>query len=174
MHSSVPTYIDLQFVGADLCDTSGSKFVSLQGTTNVVTLGTLLSGEDQGADDADASGSLIRTSGGRVRMKQLVGTGNIPTTATDATTAAIKLPVGKKHFHEIVTCTGTCVQRVKVYGASENSATVAKSVLVCDLYANASTTAVDWCDTDVSFLYWFAVTSATSGTTPLSALLIQD
>ncbi len=128
-----------------------------------VTMGTLLSGEDQ-------SNNLLMTSGGAVRITQLVGTGGVPSTASDATTTATILPVGKKTFHSVVTCTGTCVQTQKIYGAFESSATVAKSTLVCILTNNASTTATDYCRTDLAYSYWFVVTSATSGTTPLAGL----
>ena len=132
-----------------------------------VTLGTLLSGEDQ-------TNNLLMTSGGSTRITQLVGTGGVPSTATDATTTATILPTGRKTFHGLVTCTGTCVQIQKIYGAQESSATVAKSVLVCILNPGASvatTTATDWCTTDLPFSYWFVVTSSTSGTTPLSAVM---
>ena len=128
-----------------------------------VTLGTLLSGEDQ-------TNNLMMVSGGNTRITQLVGTGGVPSTASDATTTATILPVGKKTFHSVVTCTGTCVQTQKIYGAFESSATVAKSTLVCTLTNNASTTATDWCATDLAYSYWFVVTSATSGTTPLAGL----
>lgn len=144
---------------------AGSWSFDLSGNARV-TLGTLISGEDQ-------TNNLLMTSGGVVRQTQLVGTGGVPTTATDATTSAQILPTLKKTFHGIVTCTGTCVQTQKIYGAYESSATVASSVLVCTLTMNASTTAVDYCVTDVNFSYWFVVTSATSGTTPLAALLVQ-
>jgi len=193
------TYANGAFIGGDLCDTSGNKYVTLGGSGAAggfgtataaaptrsegvgtsfsfdlagnarVTLGTLLSGEDQ-------TNNLIMVSGGATRYTQLVGTGGIPTTATDATGTATILPTGRKTFHGLVTCTGTCVQIQKIYGAQESSATVAKSVLVCTLNPGASvatTSATDWCTTDLNFLYWFAVTSGTSGTTPLSAVLAQ-
>ena len=193
------TYADGAVLGGDLCDTTGSKYVTLGGTGSSggfgaataaapslgegagasfsfdlagnarVTLGSLLSGEDQ-------TNNLIMVSGGAVRYTQLVGTGGIPTTATDATTSATILPTGRKTFQGLVTCTGTCVQIQKIYGAQESSATVAKSALVCTLNPGASvatTSATDWCSTDLNFLYWFVVTSSTSGTTPLSAVLAQ-
>ena len=137
----------------------------LAGNTRV-TLGTLISGEDQ-------TNNLLMTGSGVPRITQLVGTGGVPSTASDATTTAQVLPAGLKVFHGIVTCTGTCVQTQKIYGAFENSATVAKSVLVCTLENNASTTATSFCKTDAPFLYWFVVTSLTSGTTPLAGLFAQ-
>lgn len=130
------------------------------------TLGTLLWGEDQ-------TNNLLMTSGGAVRYTQLVGTGGVPSTASDATTSPTILPVGRKTFQGLVTCTGTCVQIQKIYGAQESSATVAKSVLICTLNPGASvatTNATDWCTSDVNFLYYFVVTSGTSGTTPLSSV----
>jgi len=131
------------------------------------TMGTLLSGEDQ-------TNNLMMVSGGATRITQLVGTGGVPSTATDATSTATILPVGRKTFQGLVTCTGTCVQIQKIYGAQESSATVAKSALVCTLNPGASvatTSATDWCSTDLNFSYWFVVTSSTSGTTPLSAVM---
>ena len=146
-----------------LTEAAGANFsFDLAGNVRV-TLGTLLSGEDQ-------TNNLIMVSGGATRITQLVGTGGVPSTASDATTTATILPVGKKTFHSVVTCTGTCVQTQKIYGAFESSATVAKSTLVCTLTNNASTTATDWCATDLAYSYWFVVTSATNGTTPLAGL----
>lgn len=192
VQTATVTYANGAFIGGDLCDANGNKKTTLGGTAGGgfgtataaaptiaegtgtsfsfdlsgnarVTLGTLLSGEDQ-------TNNLLMTSGGAVRVTQLVGTGGIPSTASDATGTAMALPVGKKTFHGIVTCTGTCVQTQKIYGAYESSATVAKSVLVCTLAMSASTTAIDYCIVDVPFLYWFPVTSLTSGTTPLAGL----
>jgi hypothetical protein len=187
------TYANGAFIGGDFCDTNGNKYVTLGGVGTAgglgtataaaptlaegsganfsfdlannarFTLGTLLSGEDQ-------TNNLMMVSGGATRITQLVGTGGVPSTASDATTTATILPVGKKTFHSVVTCTGTCVQTQKIYGAFESSATVAKSTLVCTLTNNASTTATDWCATDLAYSYWFVVTSATSGTTPLAGL----
>lgn len=144
---------------------AGSFSFDLAGNARV-TLGTLLSGEDQ-------TNGLIRTSGGAVRMTQILGTGGAPSTATDATSATSQLPVGKKTFQGIVTCTGTCVQTQKIYGTWLNSATVASSKLVCQLTNNASTTATDSCVSDENFLYWFVVTTATGGTTPLAGIFVQ-
>ncbi len=133
------------------------------GTTNGVSLTTLLACEDQ-------TNHLCMASGGAARMTQIVGTGNIPSTATDATGTAVALMVGKKTFLAVETCTGTCTQTIKIYGAFENSATVAKSVLLCTLILSASTTASDFCTTDLTFMYYFPVTSGTGGTTPLSGV----
>lgn len=189
VHSAAETFADRAFLGVPLCDTAGNQKVNVgaAGTATAAaptyteggqgSFSFNLSGEVRvnpgvfiGADEAN---NLVMTSGGIVRQTQLVGTGGVPTTATNATTSAQILPTLKKTFHGIVTCTGTCVQTQKIYGAYESSATVAKSVLVCTLTMNASTTAVDYCVTDVNFSYWFVVTSATSGTTPLAALLVQ-
>lgn len=190
VHTTTPTYSDLTFLGVDLCDANGNKMMSMGtagglGTATAaaptrvegaaasfsfdlsgsarVNLTTLLAGEDQ-------YNNLIMTSGGATRLTQLVGTGGIPSTASDATTTAQLLMTGKKTFLGIVTCTGTCVQTQKIYGAFENSATVAKSELLCTLYLNASTTAKASCIVDTNWQYYFVVTSATSGTTPLAGL----
>jgi hypothetical protein len=137
------------------------------GVTNGVSLTTLISGEDQ-------TNNLMRTSGGAVRQTQLVGTGGIPSTASNQTTAAVVLPVGVKTFHGIVTCTGTCVQTQQIYGSFESSATVAKSTLVCTIIMSGTTTATDFCQpTATPFAYWFVVTTLTSGTTPLAGLFVM-
>ena len=194
--SSDPTYTDGQL--KDLkCDTAGNLSVSVSsGTVSAtataaaptltegdtaaplsvdlsgnlrMTLGTLISGEDE-------TNNLLMTSGGVVRLTQIVGTGGVPSTATDATTSAQVLPVGKKTFHGLVTCTGTCVQVQKVYGAQESSATVAKSVLVGTIQmsgAGSNAPATGFFTTDENFSYWFVVTSGTSGTTPLSSLMVM-
>ena len=120
---------------------------------------------------SDTANNAIMTESAVVRLTQLVGTGGVPSTASDATGTATTIPAGDITFHGIVTCTGTCVQTQKIYGSFENSATVAKSVLVCTLTMNASTTAVDWCSVKQQpFYYYFVVTSNTSGTTPLAGL----
>lgn len=118
----------------------------------------------------DSDNNLCMVSGGKVRITQLVGTGGVPSTASDATTLANILPVGIKTFQALETCTGTCTQTLKIYGASESSATVAKGILVCTIALSATATATDYCSTDRNFIYWFVVTSGTGGTTPLSGL----
>lgn len=194
VQTGTSTYNNGQFIGGDLCDVNGNKKVTTTGSSGVaggtanasapslveattygffldlsgnmrVTI-PLLSGEDQAAQ-------LLATSGGSVRITQILGTGGIPSTATDATSATSILPVGMKTFQGIVTCTGTCVQTQKIYGTWLNSAVVASSALVCTLTISASTTASDWCATDRNFSYWFVVTTLTSGTTPLSGIFVQ-
>lgn len=157
-------------LGSGLLTSLLALFTDIWDTVNhalKVTLVTLLSCEDQ-ANNLCMVGSAV------TRQTQLVGTGGVPSTASDATTSATTLPAGVITFHGIVTCTGTCVQTQKIYGAFENSATVAKSVLVATLSMNASTTAVDWVRVGpLPFSYYFVVTSGTSGTTPLAGLFAQ-
>ncbi len=133
-----------------------------------MTLGTLLSGEDQ-------SNNLLMTSGGAVRITTILGSSGVVAAvgADPFTSTATILPVGKKTFQALLTCTGTCTQTQKIYGASESSATVAKSVLVCQLTPSATTTATDYCVTDKNFSYWFVVASGYVGTSLLNGLFVQ-
>ncbi len=138
--------------------------VDLSGNTRV-TLGTLLSGEDQ-------TNNLIMTSGGAVRTTQILGTGGVPSTASDATTAASILPTGSKTFVGTVTCTGTCVQTQKIYGDWNSDA--ASGVLLCTITLSATTTAIDACPVvTANFAYYYVVTTLTSGTTPLAAVFVH-
>ena len=149
------TYSEGASIRGNRYDTGGSM---------KVTLGTTISGEDQTND-------LIKTSGGAVRSTQLVGTGGVPSTASDTTTAATTLPTGKKTFFGTVTCTGTCTQTQKIYGDWNNDA--ASGVLVCTITMSATTTAFDWCVTDLNFSYWYVITTNSGGTTPLAGLFVQ-
>ncbi len=126
-----------------------------------VTLGTLISGEDQ-------TNNLLMTSGGVVRQTQILGTGGVPSTATDATTTAQIVPTGTKTFFGTVTCTGTCVQTQKIYGDWNSDA--ANGELLCTLTLNATTVAFASCIVTTDWSYYYVVTTATSGTTPLAGV----
>lgn len=131
------------------------------------TLGTLISGEDQ-------ANSLLMTSGGVVRQTQILGTGGVPSTATDTTTTPQIIPTGRKTFTGRVTCTGTCVQTQKIYGTWRSTADATKDDLVCTITLNASTSDQASCTpTETNFSYWYVVTTATSGTTPLAGIFAQ-
>ena len=186
--TTLSTLPNLTPLGALLCDSTGSLWVTAGGLATAasptltegsrgtlssdlsgnlrVTLGTLFSGEDQ-------ANNLLMTSGGAVRSLQIVGTGGIPSTATNATSAIFTLPTGQKTFHGVITCTGTCIQTQIVYGTSLNSAVVATSIAVCTINLNLATTDSDTCTVSTDWLYHFVVTSATSGTTPLASLIAQ-
>ncbi len=189
--AAAPTFTDGSTMQAESCDTSGYQRVTLGGGTSAgglgtataaapslaegaaasfsfdlagnarVTLGTLLSGEDQ-------TNNLMMTSGGAVRFTQILGTGLVPSTATDATSAVSLLPVGKKTLMGVVTCTGTCVQTQKIYGTWQSSTSYGEEL--CTLNLNASTTAHASCIIDTAWAYYFVVTTNTSGTTPLSGV----
>jgi len=190
--TAAQTFASGTMMGAMNCDTAGNQRVIMGAPSGVSGTATAvaptLSEGSTGYFSWDLSGGLrvvpatppigtdvsnnaIMTESGVVRLSQLVGTGGVPSTASDATGTATTIPAGDITFHGIVTCTGTCVQTQKIYGSFESSATVAKSVLVCTLTMNASTTAVDWCSVKQQpFYYYFVVTSNTSGTTPLAGL----
>lgn len=131
------------------------------GTTNGVHLTHLLECEDQDND-------LCMVSGGATR--QLIVVGGPAVAATDATSATWILPVGKKTFQAIETCTGTCTQIHNIYGSAKNAATTATAKLLCTIVLSDTTTATERCDVDTSYSYYFDVTSGTGGTSPLSTL----
>ncbi len=158
---SATTYAEGTNLRDDKCDTSAGKKSSLT---------HLVAGEH--VDPVEAN-TYVRTTGAIVRSTQLVGSGGIPTTATDATGSVVSLPRGTKTFHGVITCTGTCVQTQKIYGTSQNSATVATAMLLCTLTLNDTTATNEQCTVTTEWLYYFPVTSATSGTTPLSSLIAQ-
>jgi hypothetical protein len=137
---------------------SGSSTVTQSGTWTV-----------QPGNTANTTAWKTVQSGDVVRMTQLVGTGNVPSTASNATSTATALPIGAKTFLGTVTCTGTCVQTQQIYGDWNNDA--ASGVLLCTLTLSATTTAIDACPVvQGNFLFYYVVTTATSGTTPLAAV----
>ena len=183
-------------VGTVFCDAAGAQKVTITGATSAVspatanaaapthveaasvplsvdlagnqrvTLGTLFSGEDQ-------TNNLLMISGGVVRQTQILGTGGVPSTATDATTTPQILPTGKKTFTGRVTCTGTCVQTQKVYGTWRSTADATKDDLIGTITLNASTSDQASFATDINYSYWYVVTTLTSGTTPLAGIFVQ-
>jgi hypothetical protein len=127
----------------------------------------LISGEDQ-------ANNLLMTSGGVVRQTQILGTGGVPSTATDATTTPQILPTGNKTFTGRITCTGTCVQTQKIYGTWRSTADNTLDDLICTITLNKSTADQASCQpTSVNYSYWYVTTSLTSGTTPLSGIFVQ-
>lgn len=151
--TAAPTYIE----GA-----SSTFSFDLDGNARF-TMGTLLSGENQDSD-------LLMTSGGAVRLTQILGTGGVPSTATDATSATSILPVGTKTLMGVVTCTGTCVQTQKIYGTWLNTASGTNSELLCTLTLSDTTNAHASCNVTSNWSYYFVVTTLTSGTTPLAGV----
>ena len=132
-----------------------------------VTLATLISGEDQ-------TNNLLMTSGGVVRQTQILGTGGVPSTATDATTTPQILPTGRKTFTGRITCTGACVQTQKIYGTWRSTADNTLDDLVCTIVLNKATADQASCiPTETNFSYWYVTTTLTSGTTPLAGIFVQ-
>ena len=189
------TFVAGQKVREDYCDANGNKKVTMSGTgsalgTNTaaaptrtegtggsfsfdlsgnarVTLGTLIAGED-------TTNNLLMTSGGLVRQTQILGTGGIPSTATDSTTTPQVLPTGTKTFTGRITCTGTCVQTQKIYGTWRSTADATKDDLVCTITLNASTSDQASCaGVRSNYSYWYVATTLTSGTTPLAGIFVQ-
>lgn len=147
----------------------GAKFLfdTVTGALKVYVV-TLIGGEH--VDPVEANG-YVRTVGGILRTTQLVGTGGIPTTATDATSATFSLPMNTAiTFHGVETCTGTCTQVQSIYGTSINNTTVATSQLLGTITLNNTTNANATLTVTTKWPYVFVVTSGTGGTTPLALL----
>lgn len=150
--ASSVTQNENQMMGAESCDLSGNLRT---------TLGTLISGEDQ-------ANNLIKTSGGAVR--QTTVTMGAAATA-NGTTAAFAIPTGIKTFYGQVSGTGAVIQTQAIYGDVDSDA--ANGVLVCTLVLNGTTRDNAYCRTDVPFLYWYVVTTATSGTSATGAVYVH-
>jgi hypothetical protein len=188
-YASPQTYANGDSMGHLDCDLSGNLRVTGGGTATAaaptytegaqgafsfdlsgnlrVTLGTLLSGEDP-------ANYLLMTSGGVVRQTQILGTGGVPSTATDATTTPQILPTGRKTFTGRITCTGTCVQTQKIYGTWRSTADNTLDDLICTIVLNKATADQASCPpTETNFSYWYVTTSLTSGTTPLAGIFVQ-
>lgn len=144
VRSATPTFADLTAMGLLLCDTSGNL---------KITLGTLLSGEDQ-------TNNLIQTSGGAVRSTTMASA-----VTTDTTSAAVALPVGSKTIYGALTGTGAITQTQKIYGGITSGVTSTTGILLCTLTLSGTTAVYDACPVmTANFLYYIVVTSSTSGT----------
>ncbi len=124
------------------------------------TLKTLLSGEDQ-------TNNLMRTSGGAVR--QTTVTMGAAATA-NGTTAAFAVPVGVKTFYGQVSGTGAVLQTQTIFGDVDNDAANGKAV--CVLVNSGTTRDQSSCRVDTPFLYYYVVTTATSGTSATGAVYV--
>lgn len=177
------TYANGFFIGGDLCDASGNKKVT-SGTTPTgtgsataaaptlaeasqgyfswdlagnlrVTLGTLISGEDQ-------TNNLLMTSGGAVRSTPM---GTAMVVGGDGTPkAAVSLKVGMKTIHGTVDGTGAITQTQKIYGGITSGVTATNGELLCTLTLSGTTHAHASCVTESPWLFYIVVTSATTGT----------
>lgn len=146
---SPATYAVGENIFKDSCDTAGNK---------PVTIGTLLSGEDQ-------TNNLLMTSGGAVRGTE----GNLINSAVgDATSAAFTLPTGYKTITGRITGAGAVAQVITIYGGTSSSMAAATSDVVCTITLSGTSGAAGTaysCPPFVSpFLYYKAVTSGSSGT----------
>lgn len=149
VRTAAPTFADLTAMGLLSCDTSGNLRV---------TIGTLLSGEDQ-------TNNLLMTSGGAVRGTE----GNLINSAVgDATSAAFTLPTGYKTITGRITGAGSVAQVITIYGGTSSGMAAATSDVVCTITlsgtSGAAGTAASCPPFIASFLYYEVVTSGSSGT----------
>jgi hypothetical protein len=179
------TYTTGTVLREPLCDTNGNLKVTgsatssngvataaapsyVEGTANPgsmdlagnqrVTLGTLLSGEDQ-------TNNLMMTSGGAVRQTIVASA-----VGTDTTSTAAIIPVGSKTIYGQVVCSsGACTQTQKIYGDIDSDA--ANGVLLCTLTLSGTTRTQDACPViTANFSYYYVVTTATTGTAAAGAV----
>jgi hypothetical protein len=130
--------------------TANSFSGDLSGNTRV-SIGTLLSGEDQ-------TNNLLMTSGGAVRQT------TVESQITDTTSAATTVPVGSKTFMGVLTGAGAIAQTMKLYGAF--SSTASNGILLCTLTLTGTTATSDACPViTANFSYYYVVTTASSGLT---------
>ena len=92
-----------------------------------VTLGTLLSCEDQ-------TNNLCMVSGGVVRSKSMA-----TAVTTDTTSSAVALPVGSKTIYGALTGTGSITQTQKIYGGITSGVTSTTGILLCTLTLSGTT-----------------------------------
>lgn len=129
-----------------------SFFFDLLGNLRV-TLGTLISGEDQ-------TNNLMQTSGGVVRTTTVASA-----ITTNTTSAAATVPIGSKTFAAVLTGTGAIVQTLAIYGSVDNTYTVGVDPLICTITLSGTTAVGDACAVvTANFAYYFVVSTATSGT----------
>lgn len=149
-------------------DTAGNtRMIPGAGAVMGVHLLDLLSGEDQGAADADPTGSLIRTSGGRVRWRI-----SASAITTNTTSAAFQLPVGPKTLMGQVDGTGAVTATLAVYGGFENAASTTDKILLCTITLSGTTTFVDACPPFLAnYLYYVVASTNVTGTGSTSKLL---
>jgi len=142
VRTAAPTFADLTAMGLLSCDTSGNLRV---------TLGTLISGEEQ-------TNNLLQTSGGVVRQT------TVESQITDTTSAAVAVPTGSKTFMGVLTGAGAIAQTMKLYGAF--SSTASNGVLLCTLTLTGTTATSDACPVvTANFSYYYVITTASSGLT---------
>ena len=142
VRSATPTFADLTALGLLICDTSGNVKMSL---------GTLLSGEDQ-------TNNLLMTSGGVVRQT------TVESQITNTTSAAVAVPTGSKSFMSVLTGAGAIAQTMKLYDAF--SSTASNGVLLCTLTLSGTTATSDACPVvTANFSYYYVTTTASSGLT---------
>lgn len=188
VHTTTPTYSDLTFLGVDLCDSSGNKMVSMGtagglGTATAaaptrvegagtsfsfdlsgnarVTLGTLISGEDQ-------TNNLMMVSGGVVRQTSMGA-------VTSATSSAVGLvPTGVHNFMAQMTngSSETKAFTLTIYGNWTSSTT--GGIPICTIYFPSTATithAEDTChniNEPYSYYYYTAAVYTSASSAPLT------
>ena len=124
----------------------------------IMSLGTLISGEDQ-------TNNLLMTSGGAVRGTE----GNLINSAVgNATSAAFTLPTGSKSITARITGAGAVAQVITIYGGTSSGMAAATSTVLCTITlsgTNGAAGTADMCPVITApVLFYIAVTSGSSGT----------
>ena len=143
VRSAAPTFADLTAMGLLSCDTNGNLRV---------TIGTLLSGEDQ-------TNNLIQTSGGAVRSTTMASA-----VTTNTTSAAVALPIGVKRIYGSIDGTGAVTQTQAIYGGLTSGVTTTNGELLCTLTLSGTTHDHAGCTVTTAHLFYIVVTTATTGT----------
>lgn len=153
--AAAPTYTE----GANAPDSS-----DLAGNKRV-TIGTLLSGEDQGVSQAT---SMIRTSGAVVRQTTVISA-----VTTNTTSTPLGLYVGPKTIYGQVVCSsGACTQTQALYGDVDNDA--ANGILLCTLTLSGTTRTQDACPPfSANYSYYYVITTNTTGTAASGSIYAQ-
>ena len=143
---------------------TGTKITVDANGNLIVTLGTLISGEDQ-------TNNLLMTSGGAVRTLT-VASGMV--VGGDATmTTAVAVPVGSKSFNGIITGTGSITQTMKLYGSFASPITTTNGTLLCTLTLSGTTETSDTCPVvTANFPYYAVLTSGTTGTSATGVMKV--
>lgn len=89
---------------------------------------------------------------------------------TDTTSGVVQVPSGPKSFFGQVVCSsGACVQTQAIYGTW--TATAANGILLCTLTLSGTTRTQDACPVvTATFLYYYVITTNTSGTAATGAV----
>lgn len=125
-----------------------------------VTLGTLLSGEDQ-------TNSLFRVSGGAVRQTTVAGA-----ITTNTTSAVNTVPVGNKTFWGQVDGTGAVTATLELYGGITSGVTSTSGILVATFTLSGTTSAFAVSPViDSNFSFYVVKSTSVTGTSATAKLI---